>query len=92
MGLITDIQPPDLETCLAVLGKKAEGEPIPVPDEVLELIATNITENILRARGCAEPASPPWPASTSGPSPSRRPSATSTTCWATASPDRSPPR
>ncbi|MEZ5181108.1 MAG: chromosomal replication initiator protein DnaA [Acidimicrobiales bacterium] len=51
MGLITDIQPPDLETRLAVLGKKAEGEPIPVPDEVLELIATNITENIRELEG-----------------------------------------
>ena len=51
MGLITDIQPPDLETRLAVLGKKAEGEQIPIPDEVLEFIATNITDNIRELEG-----------------------------------------
>jgi chromosomal replication initiator protein len=51
MGLITDIQPPDLETRLAVLGKKAEGEAIPVPDEVLEFIAANITDNIRELEG-----------------------------------------
>jgi chromosomal replication initiator protein len=51
MGLITDIQPPDLETRLAVLEKKAEGEAIPVPGEVLELIASNITENIRELEG-----------------------------------------
>jgi len=51
MGLITDIQPPDLETRLAVLGKKAEGEDIPVPEEVLEFIAVNITDNIRELEG-----------------------------------------
>lgn len=51
MGLITDIQPPDLETRLAVLGKKAEGEAIPVPDEVLEFIAEHITDNIRELEG-----------------------------------------
>jgi chromosomal replication initiator protein len=51
MGLITDIQPPDIETRLAILRKKAERAPIPVPDDVLEFIATNITDNIRELEG-----------------------------------------
>jgi chromosomal replication initiator protein len=46
MGLITDVQPPDLETRLAILRNKAEREATSVPPEVLEYIATNITDNI----------------------------------------------
>lgn len=46
MGLVTDVQPPELETRLAILRKKAEREPIPVPDDVLEFIAANVTDNI----------------------------------------------
>ncbi|WP_219943280.1 chromosomal replication initiator protein DnaA [Iamia sp. SCSIO 61187] len=51
MGLITDIQPPDIETRLAILRKKAERAPIPVPDDVLEFIATNIADNIRELQG-----------------------------------------
>ena len=45
-GLVTDVQPPELETRLAILRKKAEREPIEVPDEVLEFIASNVRDNI----------------------------------------------
>jgi chromosomal replication initiator protein len=45
-GLITDVQPPDLETRLAILRNKAERETTWIPPEVLEYIATNITDNI----------------------------------------------
>ena len=50
-GLITDIQPPDLETRLAILRKKAEREPTHIPDEVLEFIASNIVNNIRELEG-----------------------------------------
>jgi chromosomal replication initiator protein len=50
-GLITDIQPPDVETRLAILRKKAEREPTNVPDEVLDFIATHITNNIRELEG-----------------------------------------
>jgi chromosomal replication initiator protein len=45
-GLVTDVQPPELETRIAILRKKAEREPTKVPDEVLEFIATNVRDNI----------------------------------------------
>jgi chromosomal replication initiator protein len=50
-GLLVEINPPDLETRLAILRKKAEGEPTSVPDEVLEYIATGITNNIRELEG-----------------------------------------
>jgi len=51
MGLITEINPPELETRLAILRKKAEREPIAPPAEVLEFIASNITNNIRELEG-----------------------------------------
>jgi chromosomal replication initiator protein len=51
MGLITDIQPPDFETRLAILRKKAEHSGARVPAEVLEFIALNITYNIRELEG-----------------------------------------
>jgi chromosomal replication initiator protein len=51
MGLITEINPPDLETRLAILRKKAEGEPAPVPADVLEFIAMGVTNNIRELEG-----------------------------------------
>ncbi len=51
MGLITDIQPPDFETRLAILRKKGEHSGTRVPAEVLEFIATNITYNIRELEG-----------------------------------------
>jgi chromosomal replication initiator protein len=50
-GVITDIQPPELETRIAILRKKAEGERPHVPDEVLELIATHVKDNIRELEG-----------------------------------------
>jgi chromosomal replication initiator protein len=50
-GLVTDIQPPDLETRIAILKKKTENEQIEVPEEVLEHIADHITSNIRDLEG-----------------------------------------
>ena len=50
-GLITDVQPPELETRLAILRKKAERDPVPVPDEVLDFIATHVKDNIRELEG-----------------------------------------
>ena len=50
-GLITDIQPPDLETRLAILRNKAERDQVEVPAETLEFIATKISTNIRELEG-----------------------------------------
>jgi chromosomal replication initiator protein len=50
-GLATDIQPPDIETRVAILKKKIEREPVSVPDEVIFFIAQLIKTNIRELEG-----------------------------------------
>ena len=50
-GLITDVQPPELETRIAILRKKAQMDRLDVPDEVLSLIASSIERNIRELEG-----------------------------------------
>ncbi|MBU4562727.1 chromosomal replication initiator protein DnaA [bacterium] len=50
-GLITDIQPPDYETRIAILRKKAQAENLSVPSEVINFIAEKIPSNIRQLEG-----------------------------------------
>ena len=50
-GLLADIQPPDLETRIAILRAKAESQPIPVSEDLLTLIAQQVVSNIRELEG-----------------------------------------
>ncbi len=51
-GLTVDIQPPDLETRIAILRMKSESDHIELPQDVLEYIASNVKSNIRELEGC----------------------------------------
>jgi len=50
-GLVTDIQPPDFETRLAILKRKMEPEEVSIPDDVLAYVASNVRSNIRELEG-----------------------------------------
>ncbi|NYJ76322.1 chromosomal replication initiator protein DnaA [Allobranchiibius huperziae] len=50
-GLTTDVKPPDLETRIAILRKKAIADKMGIPDEVLSLIASRVPSNIRELEG-----------------------------------------
>jgi chromosomal replication initiator protein len=51
-GLTVDVQPPDLETRIAILRKKSESDYIDIPQDVIEYIAANVKSNIRELEGC----------------------------------------
>ena len=89
-GLLTDIQPPELETRLAILRKKAELETARIPPEVLEFIAANIKDNIRVLEGALIRVSA-FASLTHEPITVDRPRRSWPTCSARTSPAPSPP-
>jgi chromosomal replication initiator protein len=51
-GLIVDLQPPELETRIAIVRKKADSDQIPLPDEVAMFIAQTVRSNVRELEGC----------------------------------------
>jgi chromosomal replication initiator protein len=50
-GLVTDLQPPDIETRMAILRKKEKSMGVSLPDEIIQFLATRIRANIRRLEG-----------------------------------------